>query len=155
MAKATEHRRLNQSYPVAWNRARSRARSIWLTIWGVLLLGLANVWRAVGLGRQSELLRSLEVSLDPGLRLAAALFWALAFIGVAVALWQRRPIARQAVPGLLFVYALFQSALPLLFAVADGVADRLPLKIAFYGLAILFAGWALNRPANRSYFGDQ
>lgn len=131
---------------------RHRPRPIVLTIWLFLFLSLINLWRAAGLGRQRELLQELGAAVQPVWLLAGAILWAGLFGGSALAIWQRWPPARLAAPLLLLLYALYQLALAV-FVTRSAVAQQgWPAAALLYILALLFTTWALNRPANLSYF---
>ncbi|MCI0393858.1 MAG: hypothetical protein L0332_07690 [Chloroflexi bacterium] len=132
-----------------------RPLSVTLTAWGVFLLGLVNGWRAASLGRQLSLQLELAVAVDPRLRLVLAGLWAILFVAAAVALWQRQPVARRAVPLFLLIYAVYQFGLPVLFARAAEAQRNWPVVALQYVLAILFATWALNRAAAKRYFGKE
>ncbi|MEW5985632.1 MAG: hypothetical protein AB1791_03265 [Chloroflexota bacterium] len=113
-----------------------------------------NVWRAYALGGQSDLLIELGASVDPRLRLVMALVWAVVWLGLAVALWRRRPFTRLALPVAWLLYVLYHLAL-LFFFVRSSVAQAGWLGYTLPALFILlYVTWVLNRPAARRYFGS-
>ena len=123
-----------------------------LTLWGVFLFGVWNVGRVVALSRDIQLFLDLGVTPDPRLRLMLALTWGVLFLGVWLALRQRRPLARTAVPVLLLLYAI--NELSFLFLLVQSAPARQSgvVNTLFYITVILFFGWALNRTAVRPYF---
>ncbi|MGW8318528.1 MAG: hypothetical protein ACWGPS_04720 [Candidatus Promineifilaceae bacterium] len=134
------------------DRQPGRPRSVTIAALGFVLIGSANAWRAAGLFRQSELLLSLGVDLDPRLRLVLSLLWAVVLLGTGAAIWMGRPVVRLLAPVLLLIYAVYNLAILWLFAQAD-VARREQLVAGLFYLAtFLFVTWALNRGAARSYF---
>jgi hypothetical protein len=131
---------------------RARPLSVTIVAIGVFLFGIINAWRAYGLASQADLLLTLGVAVDPRLRAAVAVVWALLFLGAVVALWRRQPFSRGAIPLLLAVYAVYQIGL-LLFLVQSPVARRgWPADTFFYAVLIILTAWLLNRRAIRSYF---
>jgi hypothetical protein len=97
-------------------RQSNRPLSVTLLTWGVFLLGLVNVWRAVALFKQSNLLLDLGVSLDPRLRMFVAIIWALVFISISLSIWRRWKAARFLTPILLILYAVYQLGLVRFFS---------------------------------------
>lgn len=130
-----------------------RPHSVTILLWGVFLIGVWNGGRVIAL--QQSLALTLPVRLTTGWRLAAALIWAVLFIGATSALWQRRPFTRPLIPNLLLGYAMFNLSLLAL-------AIRIPLNrqswlietILYTGL-VLFSYWTMNRPATLSYFSHK
>ena len=131
-------------------RQDTRPRSITLTGWGVLLVGLVNIWRSASLFRQLELLLELDVILDPRLQLILSVAWALFFCVLAVAIWRRFKMVRFTVPVGLFVYTIYRMAIVYISPAFSGF-DRIWLSLAVSGVAILFSIWALNRPEAIEY----
>jgi len=129
-----------------------RPFGVTLVSWGVFLLGLANLWRATALYRQSDLLLELGVSLDPRFRFILALFWAIAFILAAFALWRKWTVARFITPVLLLLFSVSELGLTFWFARSANSRDSLSIGAVLYVILILFSVWALNRKAARRYF---
>jgi hypothetical protein len=111
-----------------------------------------NVWRAVLLIQQRDLLLQLEVSLDPLIRTAAALLWALLFVTLAVALWQRRRAVRWLVPAGLAFYTLYHLALVAWFMPATAARQEWLAGLLLSTLALIWLIWVLYRPALRAYW---
>lgn len=132
--------------------APNRPRSVTITLWGVFLLGVWNVARAIALVQQSAVLLTLDVQPDPRLHLIMALVWAIAFLALAFALWQKQPFARQAIPLLLLLYALYELSLLVIFVQSPLARRSWLLNTLAYIETILFAHWALNRSAAQAYF---
>lgn len=135
-----------------YSQQRSRPLSLTIIAWGVLLLGLANGWRAIGLYRQSALLIELGVVPDPRLRLVIAVVWAVIFVALAGMLWYRRRVTRWAIPGLIAIYSLYQMALTLLFSKSPDALRGWPLTGLLSMIIFLALTWFLNRAANSWYF---
>lgn len=131
---------------------QTRPRTVSLTFWGMLGLGLANGWRAIGLGQRSDLLLALDASLNPWLGLVLALFWCILILITAVALWQRRKWTRFMVPLLLLIHGIYQVGLVLLFARSAASRNAWPLIGLLFTLVGLFSFWALYRPSVRWYY---
>jgi hypothetical protein len=136
------------------NPSSIRPRTVTLVAIGVLLLGLANIIRAIGLSRQGDLQLELRVSLDPRLRMILALLWAIILISMAIILWLRKPVTRVAIPALLTLYAVYRLAIVGIFAESDYARDSQLTTVVLYGGAILITIWALNRKTARKYFAD-
>ena len=110
------------------------------------------MWRALVLFRSAGLLLALGVSLDPRVRLAMALIWTLLFIGLALGLLWRRPLARWLLPLSLLLYAVYNLAVLALFVRSPAARAGWPLDLVLYGLALAWTGWALHRPAVAEYW---
>ncbi|MGB3716733.1 MAG: hypothetical protein WA996_20125 [Candidatus Promineifilaceae bacterium] len=136
------------------NPSSNRPRSVTLVAVGVLLLGLANIFRALGLSRQSDLQLELGVSLDPRLRMILAVLWAIILISMAVVLWLRKPVARIAIPVLLTLYAVYRLAIVGIFAESEYARGSQLATAVLYGGAILITIWVLNRKPAKEYFAD-
>lgn len=136
-------------------RRQNRPLSVTLVILGVLLFGLANGWRALGLVRQSSLLLELGANPDPRVCAVVAVAWATLFIGLAFAAWRGKPYARLAVPLAILAYGCVQIVLPGLCARAKQSADGRPITVIVYAMAVLLSALILNAGAGRAYFGDR
>lgn len=137
------------------DRSWSRPFSVTLVTWGVFIIGLANVWRAVALFQQSGLLLELGVSFDPRVRMLVALVWALIFILMFVASWRRLTVSRFLTPLLLFLYAVYEVGFSGLFAQSTVSRDGIQASVILYGIAVLFSAWALNHKSARRYFHNR
>ena len=133
----------------------SRPRSVTLVIFGVFVLGLVNIFRAVGLVRQSDLQLELGVTLDPRLRLIVAIFWAIVFLAITVALMLRNPKTKVIVPGVLAIYAIYRLALVGLFAQSAYSRGSLLIFVLIYGAVIIYSTWALNRKSAAAYLSGR
>jgi hypothetical protein len=136
----------------ARGRRRDRPRSVTLIAWGVLLLGLLNGWRALGLLRQRSLLEELGVIPNPVVASLIALLWAALFVVLAVVVWQGRPVTRLLVPVILLIYALYQLLLIALFAQSGRSRGDLLGNAGIYAVVLLITTWALNRRSARVFF---
>ena len=136
-------------------RRQNRPLSVTLVILGVLLFGLTNGWRALGLVRQSSLLLELGANPDPRACAAVALVWAMVFIGLAIAAWRGSSYVRLAVPLAILAYGSVQSVLPGLCAQAAKSTSRWPVTVIIYAMAVLLSALILNFGAGRAYFGDR
>jgi hypothetical protein len=136
------------------NPRSSRPRSVTLVAVGILLLGLANIYRAIGLARQTDLQLEIGVSVDPRIRLILAAIWAIILISLTVALWLRRPETRAAIPALLTLYAVYRLVIVGVFGESEYARDSQLLTAILYSGAILYTIWALNRKKARNYFAD-
>jgi hypothetical protein len=132
--------------------APNRPRSVTITLWGIFLLGAWNVARSIALVQQSAVLLTLEVRPDPRWHLIISLVWAIAFLALAFALWQKQPFARQAIPLLLLLYGLYELSLLVIFVQSPPARLTWLLNTLAYVGVILFAHQALNRPAAQAYF---
>lgn len=134
------------------SRLPPRPRLVTVTLWLVAFLSLLNGWRALGLGRQRDLLQELGAAVEPLWLLLIALVWAILFAGATLALWQCRPFTRRAIPALILAYTLYHLAHVALWVRSDVARQGWPAVVLLYLLAFLFTTWALNRPASRPYF---
>jgi hypothetical protein len=131
---------------------QKRPRSVTMMIWGIILLALANGWRAFGLSQQGNLLLTLDSSLNPWVGLGLALIWSILFITAATALWLRRTWTRFVLPSLLLTHGIYQLGLVMLFARSAASRNAWPVIGLLSILAVLFSVWALYRPSVRWYF---
>ncbi len=132
-----------------------RPRSVTLTLWGVFLLGVWNLGRALALGQQRSLLQELASRPDPTFRLILALVWGVVFIGLAEALRRKRPFTRRLIPLAIAGYALYEISLILVFAVDALARQTLGLEALLAAGAVGLSYWALNRTAVADYFSNQ
>ncbi len=109
----------------------------------------------IALYQQSSYLLSLDIKPDPRLRLIIALIWALLFGGLTIALWLKRPYIRWAIPLALSCYAVYEIMLRAFFVQVPSSRLSWLGQITFYLLIILFAYWALNRPAMRANIKEE
>lgn len=134
---------------------QNRPFSVTLVVLGVLLLGLANGWRALGLIRQSDLLLALGATPDPRICVVGAIAWAILFVGLTYALWRRKRYTRLIVPVMLLGYGLYQSVLPgPCAAQIQAQEGRSTIMVFVYIVLFLFATLALNTRAGRAYMED-
>lgn len=121
---------------------------------GGFLIGVWNGGRVIAL-QQSMNQIALHTRLDPRLRLIIALIWAVLFIGMTVALWQKRPFSRRIIPILIFCYGLVDLSL-LAFGIRNPLNQQSWLiEVMLYTGLTLFSYWALNRPATILYFSHK
>lgn len=137
--------RMNPAQPA------NRPRSVTLTLWGVFLLGVWNLGRALALGQQRDLLKELAAQPDPVFRLMMALVWGVIFLGLAEALRRRRPFTRRLIPVLIGLHALYEIGL-ILFFTTTIARETLILDIVLAGGGVAFTAWALLRTAVSHYF---
>lgn len=133
--------------------SQTRPRSVTLTFWGVFLLGGWNCGRLLTIGLKYRLLTTFATMPAPLFRLVMALVWMLLLWAVVLALWQRRPFTRRAIPAILIVYAIYELGLLLIFAQAGPARSGWLVNTLFYLFIIVFSYWALNRTAVAAYFG--
>jgi hypothetical protein len=133
----------------------SRPRSVSLVVLGVFSLGLVNIYRAMGLFRQSDLQLELGVVPDPRLRMIIAIIWAIIFLVLTSILWLKKPLSRILTPVLLVLYAVYRVALVVLFAQSEYSRGTLAIFAPIYTAIILFTIWALNRRGGTAYFGNK
>lgn len=108
--------------------------------------------RVVAIIQQSNILIELNNKIDPRIRLWVALIWALWFGGMAIALRQRRPFTRRAIPITLLLYAVYELSLTIIFAQIQPGQRSWLINTLFYLILITFSYWALNRTAVMPYF---
>ncbi|MCP4424168.1 MAG: hypothetical protein GY803_06730 [Chloroflexi bacterium] len=123
-----------------------------MTLWAVFLLGGWNGGRAVAISLNRGALAAFDTMPDPRLRLGMALIWTVLFLGAALALWQKRPFIRRAVPILFTIYTLYELGLLAFYAQAPPTRHSWPINALFYLTLILFSAWGLNRTAVKNYF---
>ena len=131
-----------------------KPKGVTLITWGLLLLGLANIWRSVGLWRQSDMLLELGIGPDPRLRLAISVAWVVLFGASAATIWTRKRLARLLAPAVLIFYGLYRLALIFIASQTANQDIRIIGNLIFYTALTLFAVWSLNRPLARQYFSS-
>lgn len=132
--------------------AAAAPRSVSLIAWALVLLGCTNLWRAVGLARQSHILAELGGSLSPTVRLSMALLWATVFAVLSSLLWQQRATARWLVPLTVLVYGAYQLGLVAFFFVSPAAQTGWQAVLVFYAGFSLLCYWALNRRGAASFW---
>ena len=95
---------------------------------------------------------ALNVTLDPRIRLVIAFVWAVIFVGVAGAMWWKRPFIQRALPLTLTLYAITELIL-LLFAQTVNV-QQLWLTGTCFLIFIIGTWWSLKRPFVKKYFQE-
>jgi hypothetical protein len=118
----------------------------------VFLLACANIWRAAGLARQSELLIELGTSLPPVIPLSISLIWAATFCYLVCALWRRRRSAGWLLPIAILVYAGYRLLLLLVFAVEPLTRHTWPIQFVPLAALSLYTAWALNRRSAAAFW---
>jgi hypothetical protein len=111
--------------------------------WGVLLMALFNLGRAVALQRQADWLFALSDTPDSRARMALALGWAALLLLSTLGLRRRWLLARRLVPLLLAFYGVYELGM----IIAYSPIPPAVLPIAAYAAFVGFSGWALWRPA--------
>jgi hypothetical protein len=125
-----------------------RPRSVTLTLWGVFLLGIWNVGRALALFQQRELLQELAARPDPMVRLLVALMWGCAFFVLAEGLRRKRPFSRPLIPLAIALYALYEISLLAFIAPVRPPWPVLAFDSLLALLGVSFAWWALRKTTN-------
>ena len=134
--------------------SQNRPRSVTLTFWGVFLLGGWNCGRLLSISLNYRLLTTFSTSPTPLFRLVMALVWMLLLWAAVLALWQKRPFIRRAIPFILIVYTAYELGLLLIFAQAGPARSGWLANTLFYLAISVFSYWALNRTAVKPYFRD-
>ena len=133
----------------------TRPRSVTYTAYGVFTLGVINGWRVVALWQQRKALEANHLTLDPMVRLVAALLITLISVWLAAALWRKNPFTRRTIPFFLLSCALYRMVLLGLWVQSPVIQQGWWGEMIGYAAAILFTVWALNRRASQSYFSKQ
>jgi hypothetical protein len=134
---------------------QNRPFSVTLVALGVLLFGLANGWRALGLVRQSGLLLELGATPDPRLCAAVSAVWAILFVGLAIAIWRRKRYTRLVAPGLLLAFGIYQFVLTNPCVLAGQSHNEWPAIVYIYAVAFVFVLVVLNVGPGRHYYDNQ
>lgn len=129
--------------------APHRPLSLTITILGIFSLAAWNLWRVWIVAQQSALLVQLGVTLDPRLRLAMAIVWALVFLLLAAGLWQRRAAARIFLPIVVLLYGSYHLLL-LLFTPAPAARQGWILQLLFWLTAGAWTVWVSRRSKTRN-----
>jgi uncharacterized membrane protein YeaQ/YmgE (transglycosylase-associated protein family) len=129
-------------------------RSVTITRWGVLILGMVSGWQAAALFQQAAVLQEFNPVISPFLRGWFAIVWSVFFCVLTSAIWLRRPWVRMAVPVALFTYTLYH--LIMLAIAKSSIAQEGWLGDLLLGLAgTIFTIWSLRRTAVATYFQKQ
>lgn len=129
-----------------------RPFSVTLIKWGVLLLGCWNALRAAALLHQNNLLQEQAVSPNLTVQMVMAVVWAIVFIGLAAAIWRKRPFTRYTTPFVLLLYGTTELAILNLYAHPLTQWQNWPSNILFYSIITLFTAWGLNRSRSHHYY---
>ncbi len=136
------------------NASRAARRPYWL----ILLAAIAALANLIGLaGRIADLPRDsgLALPVSPWLGIATTAAWALAFAGLALALWRRASAAAAifwSAP-LFTLYALVGLLALVAFARADYDRGRIGAEVAASSLVLVVVWWRalrVGRPGGRS-----
>lgn len=80
--------------------------------------------------------------------------WAVMFIGLAGAIWRKRPFTRYTTPLALLLYGTYELTLLNLYAHPLTQWQNWPINTLFYIFITLFTAWELNRSRSRHYYID-
>ena len=127
-------------------------RSITMVVWGMVLFGCGNIWRAISLAQQSLLLVTAEATLSPTVRLIGSVVWTVVFAAQAFLLWRRRPVVRRAIPPVILLYGAYQLGLVVFFVASPAAKNGWLAQLVFYASASLLAYWLLNRRATAHFW---
>lgn len=127
-------------------------RSVTILRWGVLLLGLRQLWQAVAINQQSALLTELGASpVGWQLRLWGALIAALLALLICGLLWLRQRSSRWLTPLLCGGVTLYELLVRITIDPSAVARQSWPLTLLIGGLATAVVVWLVTRPAALSY----
>ena len=121
-------------------------------MWGVLLLGGWNALRVAALLHQNNLLQEQAISPNLTFQLVMGVVWAVMFVGLAGAIWWKRPFSRYATPLALLLYGTTELTILNLYANPLTQWQNWPTNSLFYISITLFTAWGLNRSRSRLYY---
>lgn len=127
--------------------------STWLvtiTLWVVFLIGVWNVGRGWVLWQQADLLRELGARPNPMVLAGLAIVWAIIWFGWGVALWQKRPFTRTAIPLTLIIYGLYEISLLTWLATTPPPQQGWRFHILLFTIMTLFSLWSLNQKGTQA-----
>ena len=99
----------------------------------LIVLSIANVWRAWGFVQHGDVMRMYQSVANPMVLAVVAGVWAAVFLALLIVLWRKITISRWLIPITLLVYAVWIAVQP---------APSLPLTV-WHGVLILLVGWRL------------
>ena len=123
-----------------------------LIMWGVLLLGGWNALRVAALLHQNNLLQEQAISPNLTFQVAMGVVWAVMFVGLAGAIWGKRPFTRTITPLALPLYGTTELIILNLYANPLTQWQNWPTNTLFYISITLFTAWGLNRSRSRLYY---
>jgi len=123
-----------------------------LIMWGVLLLGSWNALRVAALLHQNNLLKEQVVSPNLTFQVAMGVVWAMMFVGLAGAIWRKRPFSRYVTPLALLMYGTYELAILNLYANPLTQWQNWPTNSLFYISITLFTAWGLSRSRSHHYY---
>lgn len=131
-----------------------RPSPVTIVQWGVFLFVIGYGSQAVAIGQQLPFLLTIENMLDPRWRLATAVFWTVIWLGMWLALRQKRPFTRITIPILILTNIVISSLVQSQFPQANPIWG---LRLVSFVLILLFSAWALNNQHAKRYFskGDE
>jgi hypothetical protein len=121
-------------------------------MWSVLLLGGWSALRAAALLHQNNLLQEQAISPNLTVQIAMAAVWAVVFVGLAGAIWRKRPFTRYTTPLALLLYGATELTILNLYAHPLTQWQNWPTNSLFYISITLFTAWGLNRSRSHHYY---
>lgn len=99
----------------------------------LLILSIANVWRAWGFAQHGDVMESYGAGVDPMELVIVAGGWAAVFLVLLIPLWRKNGIMRWIIPTVLLIYAVWIAIQP---------TPSLPLTI-WHSAIIMWIAWRL------------
>ena len=132
--------------------AMKRPFFVTLIMWGVLFLGGWNAMRVAALLHQNNLLQEQAISPSLTFQLVMGIVWAVMFVGLAGAIWGKRPFSRYVTPLALFLYGTTELTILNLYANSLTQWQNWLTNSLFYISITLFTAWGLNRSRSHHYY---
>jgi hypothetical protein len=134
---------------------RERPRVVVITFWLAILLSTWQAGRLFALWEQTGLLLTLRTIFDPRITMLTAAIWALIFLAIALAIWNRKSLVRWLFPFTLTLFALVDLFILRLLGRLDAEMQDVAPRLLLYGSLILFVAGSLNWSGARLYFAGQ
>ena len=129
----------------------ARPFTVTIVLLSVFLIGAWNAGRVFALYRQQNVLQTLDARPDPLVVLTIAALWAVVFLGLAAALWGKRPFTRIAIPITIGVYGGYEVGLQTILAPTPPLRAGWRFTLLLYTGITLYTAWALNRTTAKVY----
>jgi hypothetical protein len=124
-------------------------------MWGVFFLSAWHTLKGIYQFRQADFVTAFQPTANIHLLAGLSSLWAILFLGLALALWQKRPFGQQAAPLLFISFTVYTAVTNFLYNQSPRLGTAELVVITSGIVCTLFIYWTLNRPPAQTYFGKE